>query len=123
MILAIDQGTTGTTCLVFDAEGRIAGRGYSEFDQYFPRPGWIEHDATEIWEVTRRVAARGDRLSRIEGAELDGVGITNQRDRGRLGPGERRAAAPGAGLAGPADGRARRRARPARRRWFASGPG
>ena len=57
MILAIDQGTTGTTCLVFDREGQIAGRAYSEFEQHFPRPGWVEHDATEIWEVTRRVAA------------------------------------------------------------------
>ncbi|MGZ8665777.1 MAG: FGGY family carbohydrate kinase, partial [Solirubrobacterales bacterium] len=47
MILAIDQGTTGTTCLVFDLEGRIAGRAYSEFRQHFPRPGWVEHDANE----------------------------------------------------------------------------
>jgi len=45
MILAIDQGTTGTTCLVFDEGGGIAGRGYSEFEQHFPRPGWVEHDA------------------------------------------------------------------------------
>ena len=67
MILAIDQGTTGTTCLVFDAEGRIAGRAYSEFEQYFPRPGWVEHDAAEIWEVTRRVAARGARRRRRRG--------------------------------------------------------
>ena len=57
MILAIDQGTTGTTCLVFDREGKIAGRAYSEFRQHFPRPGWVEHDASEIWEVTRRVAS------------------------------------------------------------------
>ena len=56
MILAIDQGTTGTTCLVFDGDGRIRGRAYSEFGQHFPRPGWVEHDANEIWEVTRRVA-------------------------------------------------------------------
>ncbi len=58
MILAIDQGTTGTTCLVFDAEGRVAGRAYSEFEQFFPRPGWVEHDAAEIWEVTRRVPSQ-----------------------------------------------------------------
>ena len=67
VILAIDQGTTGTTCLVFDGEGRIAGRAYSEFEQHFPRPGWVEHDAAEIWEVTRRVAARGDRRRRDPG--------------------------------------------------------
>jgi glycerol kinase len=80
MILAIDQGTTGTTCLVFDEEGRIAGRGYSEFEQHFPRPGWVEHDATEIWDVTRRVAAQALADAGIQRAELDGIGITNQRE-------------------------------------------
>jgi glycerol kinase len=80
VILAIDQGTTGTTCLVFDTEGRIAGRAYSEFEQHFPRPGWVEHDAEEIWEVTRRVAAEAIAAAGIEGAELEGIGITNQRE-------------------------------------------
>jgi glycerol kinase len=80
VILAIDQGTTGTTCLVFDAEGRIAGRAYSEFEQHFPRPGWVEHDAGEIWEVTRRVAAEAIAGAGIAGAELDGIGIANQRE-------------------------------------------
>ncbi len=80
MILAIDQGTTGTTCLVFDAEGRVAGRAYSEFEQYFPRPGWVEHDAAEIWEVTRRVAAEAIAAAGIDGAALDGIGIANQRE-------------------------------------------
>ena len=80
MILAIDQGTTGTTCLVFDGEGRIAGRAYSEFEQHFPRPGWVEHDATEIWEVTRRLATAAIADAGIEGGELDGIGIANQRE-------------------------------------------
>jgi glycerol kinase len=80
VILAIDQGTTGTTCIVFDEEGRIVGRAYSEFEQHFPRPGWVEHDAAEIWEVTRRVAAEAIAVAGIEGAELDGIGITNQRE-------------------------------------------
>src|SRR4249919_2088829 len=80
MILGIDQGTTGTTCLVFDGEARIAGRAYSEFEQHFPRPGWVEHDAAEIWEVTRRVAAAAIADAGIAGAELDGIGITNQRE-------------------------------------------
>ncbi len=80
MILAIDQGTTGTTCLVFDREGRLAGRAYSEFEQFFPRPGWVEHDAGEIWEVTRRVAAEAIASAGIEGRELDAIGITNQRE-------------------------------------------
>jgi glycerol kinase len=80
MILAIDQGTTGTTCLVFDGEGRIAGRAYSEFEQHFPRPGWVEHDPGEIWEVTRRVAIEAIGHAGIKGAELQGIGITNQRE-------------------------------------------
>ena len=56
MILAIDQGTTGTTCLVFDEQARLRSRAYREFTQHFPRPGWVEHDADEIWEVARAVA-------------------------------------------------------------------
>jgi glycerol kinase len=80
LILAIDQGTTGTTCLVFDREARVRGRAYSEFRQHFPRAGWVEHDADEIWEVTRRVAAEAISDAGIDGADLDAVGITNQRE-------------------------------------------
>jgi glycerol kinase len=80
MILGIDQGTTGSTCLVFDAEGRPRGRAYSEFRQHFPRPGWVEHDAGEIWDVTRRVAREALDDAGIAGAELAGIGITNQRE-------------------------------------------
>jgi glycerol kinase len=80
VILAIDQGTTGTTCLVFDEEGRVAGRAYSEFEQHFPRPGWVEHDAGEIWDVTRRVAIGAIGDAGLQGADLDGIGITNQRE-------------------------------------------
>ncbi|HWO82414.1 MAG TPA: glycerol kinase GlpK [Solirubrobacterales bacterium] len=80
MILAIDQGTTGTTCLVFDSEGAVAGRAYSEFQQFFPQPGWVEHDANEIWEVTRRVAGEAIADAGIAGAELEAIGITNQRE-------------------------------------------
>jgi glycerol kinase len=80
VILAIDQGTTGTTCLVFDREARLAGRAYSEFEQHFPRPGWVEHDAAEIWEVTRSVAAEAIAAAGIDGAALEAIGITNQRE-------------------------------------------
>jgi glycerol kinase len=80
VILAIDQGTTGTTCIVFDEHGRIAGRAYSEFEQHFPRPGWVEHDANEIWEVTRRVAHEALADAGTEGSSLAGIGITNQRE-------------------------------------------
>ncbi|HWC49011.1 MAG TPA: glycerol kinase GlpK [Solirubrobacterales bacterium] len=79
MILAIDQGTTGTTGLVFDREGRVCGRAYSEFEQFFPRPGWVEHDANEIWEVTRRVAAEA-LADAGAGSDLEAIGITNQRE-------------------------------------------
>jgi glycerol kinase len=80
MILAIDQGTTGTTCLVFDGEAEVLGRGYREFEQHFPRPGWVEHDAAEIWEVTQVVAGEALGDAGIEVGELDAVGITNQRE-------------------------------------------
>ncbi len=80
MILAIDQGTTGTTCLVFDAAGTITGRAYSEFGQHFPQAGWVEHDANEIWDVTRRVAEEAIAAAGVEAKELAGIGITNQRE-------------------------------------------
>jgi glycerol kinase len=80
MILAIDQGTTGTTCLVFDEAGQVAGRAYSELEQHFPQPGWVEHDAGEIWEVTRRVAGQAIASAGIRGADLAGIGIANQRE-------------------------------------------
>ncbi|MGA7435729.1 MAG: glycerol kinase GlpK [Solirubrobacterales bacterium] len=80
MILAIDQGTTGSTSLVFDGDGRIVGRGYAEFGQHFPKPGWVEHDANEIWEVTKAVAKRALSGAGIDGRHLDAIGITNQRE-------------------------------------------
>lgn len=80
MILAIDQGTTGSTCFIFDDRGHIAGRGYAEFSQSFPRPGRVEHDADEIWEVTRSVALRALAGAGIDGRHLKAIGITNQRE-------------------------------------------
>jgi glycerol kinase len=80
MILAIDQGTTGTTCMVFDQDGTPRGRAYSEFSQHFPQHGWVEHDATEIWEVTRRAARHAPEDAAIVGPDLAAIGITNQRE-------------------------------------------
>jgi glycerol kinase len=77
-VLAIDQGTTGSTSLVVGRDGRILGRAYSEFTQHFPRPGWVEHDAEEIWEVTREVAREA--LSSAPDADVRALGITNQRE-------------------------------------------
>ena len=80
MLLAIDQGTTGTTCLVFDLQGELLGRAYHEFTQHFPRPGWVEHDAAEIWEVTERTAREALEDAGAEAQELEAIGITNQRE-------------------------------------------
>ena len=80
MILSIDQGTTGTTCLVFDEEAELVGRGYREFTQHFPRPGWVEHDAAEIWRVTEAVAKEALDDAGVRGGELQAIGITNQRE-------------------------------------------
>jgi glycerol kinase len=80
MILAIDQGTTGTTCLVFDSEAELVGRAYREFTQHFPRPGWVEHDAGEIWDVTQVVAGEALHDAGVQPGGLDAVGITNQRE-------------------------------------------
>ncbi|MCW3040075.1 MAG: glycerol kinase [Solirubrobacterales bacterium] len=80
MILAIDQGTTGTTCLVFDTDGELQGRAYREFTQHFPKPGWVEHDIAEIWSVTHAVAGEALEDAGVAHGELQAVGITNQRE-------------------------------------------
>src|SRR5262245_49935160 len=79
-VLAIDQGTTGTTVLIFDREVKIKGRAYSEITQYYPKPGWVEHDPTEIWQVTMKVVAEALLNAGIEASELRAIGITNQRE-------------------------------------------
>ncbi|WP_395694751.1 FGGY family carbohydrate kinase [Nocardioides sp.] len=77
-VLAIDAGTTGVTALVVERDGSIAVKGYQEFAQHFPRPGWVEHAPEEIWqaalEATRQV------LKVYDAAQLEAVGITNQRE-------------------------------------------
>jgi glycerol kinase len=80
MILAIDQGTTGTTCLVFDEQAEVVGRAYREFPQHFPRPGWVEHDMGEIWETSHAVAGEALEDAGVQPGELAAVGITNQRE-------------------------------------------
>jgi glycerol kinase len=80
MILAIDQGTTGSTCLVFDTDGTLCGRAYREFTQHFPQPGWVEHDAAEIWAVTQAVAGEALDDAGVGLGQLLAVGITNQRE-------------------------------------------
>jgi glycerol kinase len=80
MILAIDQGTTGTTCLAVDGELRVLGRGYRELQQHFPRPGWVEHDPEEIWQSVLEAAEAALRAAGARPADLTTVAITNQRE-------------------------------------------
>ncbi len=76
-VLALDQGTTGSTCLMIRADGLVVGRGYREITQHFPKPGWVEHDANEIFAST--VAAARDAM-REAGTVPAAIGITNQRE-------------------------------------------
>ncbi len=80
MILAIDQGTTGSTCIVCDERAEPVGRAYREIEQHFPQPGWVEHDAGEIWEVTQAVAGEALADAGVRPGELAAVGIANQRE-------------------------------------------
>jgi glycerol kinase len=80
VILAIDQGTTGTTCLVVDDELRPCWRGYRELPQHFPRPGWVEHDPEEIWASVVGAAEAAVRAAGVRAADLRAIGITNQRE-------------------------------------------
>ncbi len=80
MLLAIDQGTTGTMCLVFDEQAEPIGRAYREFAQHFPQPGWVEHDMNEIWEVTAAVAGEALRDAGARPGDLAALGIANQRE-------------------------------------------
>jgi glycerol kinase len=76
-VLAIDQGTTGTTALVISDDGKVTGRGYREITQYYPQPGWVEHDATEILDRTLEAVREAVGAS---GVTPDVIGITNQRE-------------------------------------------
>jgi glycerol kinase len=77
-VLAIDAGTTGVTSVVVTSQGRIAARGYQEFAQHFPRPGWVEHSPEEIWQAT--LEATRAALASYDVSQLRAVGITNQRE-------------------------------------------
>jgi glycerol kinase len=79
-ILAIDQGTTGSRAILFDRHGRTVASAYREFKQYFPKPGWVEHDAQEIWRSCETVIREAVRKSRISPEEILAIGITNQRE-------------------------------------------
>lgn len=79
-ILSIDQGTTGTTVLILDSTGNIISRAYREFTQYYPAPGWVEHDPQEIWAVTLSTATQAILQANITSRDIYAIGITNQRE-------------------------------------------
>jgi glycerol kinase len=80
VVLAVDQGTTGTTVLVFDHDAEVRGRAYTEVTQHYPRPGWVEHDAEEIWRGVRRLTGAALADAGVRPAAVRAVGITNQRE-------------------------------------------
>jgi glycerol kinase len=79
-ILAIDQGTTSCRALVFDAQARLVAVSQREFTQYYPQPGWVEHDAVEIWNCQLAMVREALQKAKISARELAGIGITNQRE-------------------------------------------
>lgn len=79
-ILALDQGTTSSRAMLFDQQGRICSLAQKEFEQIFPKPGWVEHNPSEIWSSQVAVAAEAMSKLGINGSFLAGIGITNQRE-------------------------------------------
>ena len=79
-MLALDQGTTGSTALVVDGAARVLGRGYREIPQHYPEPGWVEHDPEDLWNATLGAAKEALAAARAGGGDLAAIGITNQRE-------------------------------------------
>ncbi|HNY84265.1 MAG TPA: glycerol kinase GlpK [Anaerolineaceae bacterium] len=79
-ILSIDQGTTSTRCILFDHQGQIVSSSQKEHQQYYPKPGWVEHDAVEIWENTVELIYSALAKANANGSDLAAIGITNQRE-------------------------------------------
>ena len=79
-ILSIDQGTTSTRCILFDHQGQIVSSSQKEHQQYYPKPGWVEHDAIEIWENTVELIYSALAKANANGSDLSAIGITNQRE-------------------------------------------
>jgi glycerol kinase len=80
MILTIDAGTSGVTVMVVDPDGAVRGRGYREFRQSFPRPGWVEHDPEDWWNAALEAGDDALRAAGIQARDVSAVGITNQRE-------------------------------------------
>ncbi len=79
-VLSVDQGTTSSRATVLDAKLQVCGTGQKEFTQFFPRPGWVEHDLNEIWATTEWCIAKALRTAGLKGSDIAAIGITNQRE-------------------------------------------
>ena len=79
-VLALDQGTSGSTALVVDVDGNVRARGYAEVPQHYPEPGWVEHDPNDLWTTTAEAAAVALARAGIGGRDVAAIGITNQRE-------------------------------------------
>ena len=79
-IMALDQGTTSSRCIIFDKEGKICGMAQKEFDQIYPKPGWVEQNPREIWSSQLSVLMEAMAVSGVTSADIAGIGITNQRE-------------------------------------------
>ncbi|MEM7699808.1 MAG: FGGY family carbohydrate kinase, partial [Verrucomicrobiota bacterium] len=80
MILSLDQGTTSSRAIIFSADGLPIASAQEEFKQLFPKPGWVEHDATEIWQTQLKVAREAISKAGLTGSQIKAIGITNQRE-------------------------------------------
>ncbi len=79
-ILALDQGTTSSRAVLFNRDGRPVATAQQEFAQHFPKPGWVEHDALEIWQTQKKVMQAVLKKTAVSAAQIQGIGITNQRE-------------------------------------------
>ena len=79
-VMALDAGTTSNRCILFNEKGEMCSVAQKEFTQYFPKPGWVEHDATEIWLTQYAVAAEALSKAGATAADIAAIGITNQRE-------------------------------------------
>ena len=79
-IMSLDQGTTSSRCILFDKAGNICATAQKEFRQIFPQPGWVEHDAMEIWRTTLEVSKNAMEKLNVEASDIAAIGITNQRE-------------------------------------------
>ena len=79
-IMALDQGTTSSRCIIFDQEGKICGMAQKEFDQIYPQPGWVEQNPREIWSSQFSVLTEASAVSGVNPEHIAAIGITNQRE-------------------------------------------